>query len=59
MVGFDELKNLYPAGPDFVEAWKACKNPIAVDRTRWLDYLIQDGMLFEGSQLCIPSSSMR
>ena len=40
MVGFDELKNLYPKDPNFSEAWKACKEPIVVDRTRWLDYLI-------------------
>ena len=59
VVGFDELKNLYPEDPNFVEVWKACKEPIVVDRTRWLDYLIQDGMLFKGSQLCIPKSSMR
>ena len=59
MVGFDELKDLYPKDPDFAEAWKACKELVTVDRTRWLDYLIQDGMLFKGSQLCIPRSSMR
>ena len=59
VVGFDELKNMYPEDPDFVEAWKACKEPVTVDRTRWLDYLIKDGMLFKGSQLCIPRSSMR
>ena len=59
MVGFDELKNLYPEDLDFAKAWKACKEPIYIDRTKWLDYLIQDGMLFKGSQLCIPRSSMR
>ena len=59
MVGFNELKNLYPDDADFAKAWKACKEPIVVDRTRWLDYLIQDGLLFKGSQLCIPRSSMR
>ena len=59
VVGFDELRNLYPEDPDFVEAWKACKEPVTVDKTKWLDYLIQDGMLFKGSQLCIPRSSMR
>ena len=40
IVGFDELKNLYPEDPDFAKAWKACKEPIAIDRTKWLDYLI-------------------
>ena len=59
VVGFDELKNLYPEDPNFVEAWNACKEPIAIGRTRWLDYLVQDGMLFKDSQLCIPRSSMR
>ena len=41
VVGCNELKNLYPDYVDFAEAWKACKEPIAVDRTRWLDYLIR------------------
>ena len=40
VVGFEELKNLYPEDPDFYEAWKACKEPVAIDRTKWLDYLI-------------------
>ena len=59
VVGFDELKNFYPEDPNFSEAWKACKEPVAIDRTMLLDYLIQDGMLLKGSQLCIPKISMR
>ena len=59
VVGFDELKNLYPKDLDIVEAWKACKEPVTLDKIRWLDYLIQDGMFFKGSQLCIPRSSIR
>ena len=47
MVGFDELKNLYLKDPDFVEAQKVFKEPITLDGTRWLDYMIQDGMLFK------------
>ena len=49
MVGFDELKNIYHDDANFVEALKACKEPAAIDRTRLLDYFIQDGMLFKGS----------
>ena len=40
MVRFDELKNLYLEDPNLAEAWKACKEPVTLDRTRWLDYLI-------------------
>jgi RNase H-fold protein (predicted Holliday junction resolvase) len=46
VVGFNELKNLYPKDLDFVEAWRACKEPITLDRRRWLDFTIQDDMLF-------------
>ena len=49
VVGFNELKSLYPKDLDFVEDWKACLEPVTLDRTRWLDFLIQDGMLFRGS----------
>ena len=59
VVGFKELTNLYPEDPNFAEAWKACTTPVTLDRTKWLDFIIQDGMLFKRSQLCIPRSSMR
>ena len=51
VVGFKELKSLYPEDPDFCEAWKACTELVTLDRTKWLDFIIQDGMLFRGSQL--------
>ena len=59
VVGFKELTNLYPEDPDFAESWKACTVPITLDNTKWLDFIIQEGMLFKGNQLCIPKSSMR
>ena len=59
VVGFKELTNLYPEDFDFAEAWKACIVPVTLDRTKWMDFIIQDGMLFKGSQLCIPRISMR
>ena len=40
VVGFDELKNIYPKDPDFAEARKGCKEPITLYKTKWLDYLI-------------------
>ena len=59
VVGFKELGTLYLDDPDFGEAWKACTEPVTLDRTKRLDFMIQDSMLFKGSQLCIPISSMR
>lgn len=59
VVGFEELKDLYEEDADFGEAWRVCKSPISANRTKWLDYIIQDDMLFIGNQLCIPRSSMR
>ena len=59
MVGFKELTNLYPEDPDFSKAWKDYIVPITLDRMKWFDIVIQDGMLFKGSQLCIPRSFMR
>ena len=59
VVGFKKLTNLYPKDPNFAKAWKACTTPITLDTTKWLDFIIQEGMLFKGNQLCIPRSSMR
>ena len=42
VVGFKELTNLYLEDPDFAEAWKACTIPVTLDRTKWLDFIIQD-----------------
>lgn len=58
VVDFNELKTLYPQDPDFAKAWKSCKDPVTLDRTRWLDF-IQDNMLFKESRVCISKSSMR
>ena len=59
MVGFKELSTLYLDDPNFDEVWKACTKPVTLDRTKWLYFMFQDSMLFKGSQLCIPRSSMR
>ena len=59
MVGFKKIKNLYLEDPNFGEAWKACTKPVTLTRTKWLEFIIQDSMLFKGSQLCIPRSSIR
>jgi hypothetical protein len=35
------------------------ENPIIRDRIQWTEYMIQEGLLFKGNQLCIPKFSMK
>jgi len=50
---------MYKEDADFKEAYEACKNPLLGDKSPWIEYFIQDGLLFKGSQLCILKCSMR
>jgi hypothetical protein len=58
-LGFEHLKEMYQEDPNFKEAYEACKNNLLRDRSKWIDYMIQEGLLFKGSRLCIPKCSMR
>jgi hypothetical protein len=58
-LGFEHLKEMYREDLDFEEAYEACKHPLLGGRIPWTKYLIQDGLLFKGSQLCVPRCSMR
>jgi hypothetical protein len=58
-LGFEHLKGIYREYPYFKEACEACENPFLREQSHWIEYLIQDGLLFKGSQLCILKSSMR
>jgi hypothetical protein len=58
-LSFDNLKEMYRDDPDFKEMYEASENPIIKDRSQWTEYMIQDGLLFRGNQLCIPKCSMR
>jgi hypothetical protein len=58
-LGFDHLKEMYQSDPDFKEEYEACENIVLRDRCQWDEYLIQDGFLFKGCQLCIPKCPMR
>jgi hypothetical protein len=50
---------MYHDDPDFKEEYETCENSILRDRNQWAKYLIQEGLLFKGLQLCIPKCSMR
>jgi hypothetical protein len=55
-LGFDHLKEIYHSDLHFKEA---CANPMLRDKSDWVEYLIQDGLLFKGFHLFIPKCSMR
>jgi hypothetical protein len=58
-LGFEHLREMYRGDLDFKEAYEACENPFLRNRNQWMEYLIQDGLLFKGIQLCILKCSMR
>jgi hypothetical protein len=58
-LGFDNLKEMYKDEPDFKEVYEASENPILKDRSQWTEYMIEDGLLFMGNQLCIPKCFRR
>jgi hypothetical protein len=57
-VGLECMKELYVEDVDFAKAWKAYKVPWSIDRTPYLDFHIQEGLLFKNQGLCIPQSSL-
>ena len=59
VLGFDFLKELYKIDLDFKEAFEACSNPVLTNRSQWLDYFLQEDLLFRRNQLCVPRCSMR
>jgi hypothetical protein len=58
-LGFDDLRDMYKDESYFKEAYEAAENQIIIDRSQWEEYMIQEGLLFKGNQLCIPKCSMR
>jgi hypothetical protein len=58
-LGFDNLKDMYIDGSYFKDTYEACQNHVLRDRSQWIEYMVQDGLLFKGNQLCIQKSSMR
>ena len=58
VVGFEEMVDMYKEDTKFKEIYAAVKNPAVHNRSQWLDYLIQGGLLFKSNKLCIPKCSM-
>ena len=59
VLGLENLKDMYEEDADFKEAYEACQNQVFRDRSPWIDFVLQEGLLFKGSKLCIPKCSMR
>ena len=49
----------YEEDVDFKEAYESCQNQVFRDRIPWIYFMLQEGLLFKGSKLCIPKCSMR
>jgi len=58
MLGFDHLKEMYREDPYLKEIYEACENLVRRDRSLWTEYMLQEGLLFKGSQLYTPRCSM-
>jgi hypothetical protein len=49
-LSFDDLRGMYADDPDFKEAYEAAENPVLRDKSQWIEYVIQEGLLFKGNQ---------
>ena len=53
-LGFESLINMYKEDVDFKDIYAACENPVTHNISQWLDYMLQEWLLFKNSKLCIP-----
>ena len=58
-LGFESLINMYKEDVDFKDIYASRENPVTHNRSQWLDYMLQEGLLFRNNKLCIPKCSMR
>ena len=58
-IGISALKDLYKDDANFGHIYQVCTTLVGRYNTNFSKFLIQDGLLFKGHQLCIPRCSMR
>lgn len=56
---FENLKDLYQTDADFKEYYEAYQNPLLRKNSPWLNYNLQEQMLFKGGHLCFLECWMR
>ena len=58
-MGIEGFKHLYKDDEDFGEAYKVCSDFENHFHSKFLEYTLQNGLLFKGNQLCVPKGSIR
>ena len=53
------MKEMYNDDPYFKDIYEARESLVSRDRIPWIEYMLQEGLLFKCSQSCIPKCSMR
>ena len=58
-LGFSNMNDMYKEDLYFEDIYVAHENPVTHNISQWLNYMLQEGLLFKDSKLCIPRCSMR
>ena len=55
----ENLRDMYEEDVDFKESYEAYENQVFIDTIPWIYFMLQEGLLFKGSKLCIHKCSIR
>ena len=58
-MGVDALKGMYVEDGDFSKAYEVCTKLEGSFHSDFSEFIVPDGLLFKGSQLCIPKCCMQ
>ena len=58
-LGFENLIDMYKEDLDFKDIYVVYENPVTHNRSQWLDYMLQEGLLLKDSKLCITKCLIR
>ena len=58
-MGIEALNDMYPTDEDFKEAYKVCNQFENNFHSDYSNFILQEGLLINGSQIFIPNCSIR
>ena len=58
-VGINSIKDMYQDDEEFRYGYRVYAKQSKNYHTKFVEYLLQEGLLFKGIQLCIPKGSLR